>query len=245
MNQKHPNYPNVSLSLNLLRRQAHDHTSAAFRDTCLPNTFADSQRHIKHLTATEISHRVLQDSWRGNPVIPLMTHLMQGLTEFRLGFSCHEDEIDPAEIDVEADIEEHHEKGLLAQWLGLAHEIRVIKIMAYSVDLDRPNARLERSLGRTTWPKLRELGLSHFSTTENELVDLLLRHAKSLRRLSLSFIYLTEGSWESVLMRIGGKLPKLKKVKLRGFFRCGVHSFDLGDPESSDGAAGFRDGIEQ
>lgn len=181
-----------------------------------------AQRTPKCFTATDVSYRIFQESRAGYQTQPIITHLMGNLREFRLGLSIHEDELDPARegegIDIGSDCRRYYSPGLLAQWLSGAPQLRVLKLRMYHnhfVDV-MPEARLKEVVGSTKWPKLREIGLNDILTTEDELLDFLLRHKDSLRRLSLSYIYLQEGSWTSFLERIGGKLPKLKKIKLRG-----------------------------
>ncbi|PPJ52494.1 hypothetical protein CBER1_10711 [Cercospora berteroae] len=176
-----------------------------------------SGRAVKHFTAAHVSHRILSPAWRDEPTDNIIEHLMSGLREFRIELTCRGDVDHHPEAEV--DIQLHHGQGLLAQWLSSGQELRVIKIRKYAPKHQYPAPDLQNAFGIETWPKLRELGLSDFSATEDDLVDLLLRHAKYLRRLSLSDIELLEGSWESTFRRIAGQLTKLKKVRLRGLLR--------------------------
>ncbi|WPB01106.1 uncharacterized protein RHO25_005727 [Cercospora beticola] len=177
-----------------------------------------SGRAIKHFTATNVSHRILSPVWREAPTDSIIKHLMTELREFRIEFTCRDDDEDQ-DPKAEVDIQLHHGQGLLAHWLSSGQDLRVIKICTYAPKRHYPAPDLQNAFGTETWPKLRELGLSDFSTTEDDLVDLLLRHAKSLRRLSLSDIELLDGSWESTFRRVAGQLTKLKKVRLRGLLR--------------------------
>lgn len=176
----------------------------------------------KCFTATDMSYRIFEKKWAGMDTQPIMAHMMAHLREFRLGLSVSEDELDPSiegqDIDIGHECYHYYGSGLLAKWLSLAPQLRVLKLRMYHNHSEEPvpEARLKDVVGSTTWPKLRELGLNDMLTSEDELLDLLLRHKDSLRRLSLSYIYLQQGSWTSFLERIGGKLPKLKKIKLRG-----------------------------
>jgi len=85
-------------------------------------------------------------------------------------------------------------------------------------------------------PHLYDLGLAHCVTDAEYLTELLLRHKDTLRRLPLSDIQLREGEWDSLFQNIGGKLPALRTVKLRGFLEsedwgC-EYSFDIAASES-------------
>lgn len=86
---------------------------------------------------------------------------------------------------------------------------------------------LDNVVGSLTWPKLRDFGLSTLVTTEDDLVDFLLRHQTKLRRLSLSDIVITDGEWTSLFTRIAGKFPRLQKVKLSGEFWQRVPGFRM------------------
>lgn len=182
----------------------------------------DAQHPPKRFTATDVSYRIVRETWSKVDCNLMMAHLMSDLHEFRLGLSIHEDELDPMipgqNIDIGIDCYIRYVPGILAKWLSDAPQLRVLKLRMYHNHFAniRPEAKLKDVVGSTTWPKLRELGINDVLTTQNELLDLLLRHKDSLRRLSLSYIYLEQGTWVDFIQEIGGKLPKLKKVKLRG-----------------------------
>ncbi|KXT07641.1 hypothetical protein AC578_10182 [Pseudocercospora eumusae] len=183
-----------------------------------------AKRQPRRFFLGDVSYRMLRHTWRDAPVDPLVENLMQNLRELRIGFSIYDDEplagVHLHEVTaLRTESNEFYRRGLLAKWLGSAQNLRVLKIRMWHTEFRAPYARMEDALGTTTWPKLRELGLSEFAVAEDYLVDLLLRHKDSLRRLSLSDIHLSSGALDGFVDRVGGKLPKLRKVKLRNHFR--------------------------
>ena len=86
------------------------------------------------------------------------------------------------------------------------------------------------------FPHLYELGLSNCVTTAEYLHGLLIRHKATLRRLSLSHVHFSENSSTSFFRGIGGKLPALRTVKLRGWFEASAYGveyfFDIPASES-------------
>lgn len=207
----------------------------------------DSGRHLRHFTAIDLSPRIFRSTWDGVPTDDLVSHLMTNLREFRIEFTCLDDRLDMGLTSEEAaqDMEDYYNKGLLAQWLSAGKNLRVIKIKLHMSNPPFLYPALEHSIGTRTWHKLRELALQQLSTTEDYLVDILLRHKETLRRLALSEIEIIGGTWESTLSRIGGKLTKLKKMKLRGHIRDDQVEYFFGDHElDQDRVDAFRDSIE-
>jgi hypothetical protein len=125
-----------------------------------------------------------------------------------------------------------------------APELRVLKIRLPDRILDRQQLPSEKtgsdrvweavSEGRinlnhvfrkTTYSHLYELSLANCSVCGATLTDFILRHRQTLRRLSLQNMLLGafqhsyhEQSWPDFFIRIAGRLPKLHKVMIRGFF---------------------------
>jgi hypothetical protein len=95
---------------------------------------------------------------------------------------------------------------------------------------------LEHTLRRTTYPHLYKLSLGNCLVSADYLVDLLMRHRATLRCLALSNIDLTDdpdepgNDWQHLLTKLSRRLPKLRKLKLRGEFsilgRCHMN-FDV------------------
>ncbi|TEY54132.1 hypothetical protein BOTCAL_0242g00020 [Botryotinia calthae] len=69
-------------------------------------------------------------------------------------------------------------------------------------------APLRKVLGDFTWPSLTRLRLDNMSLCEKDLTNFLLRHASSLRHLTLTHIYLFRGSFQGLFqaLRQGLKL---------------------------------------
>lgn len=212
-----------------------------------------AKRHPRRIFIGDVSYRILTPTWRESPVKPLVESLTTNLRELRIGFCLYDydrmaDEPGSLDPTVREESAAYYKRGLLAKWLATATQLRMLKLRMWHKDFADPYAVMADVLGNTTWPKLRELGLSEFSTSENFLVDLLLRHKSSLRRLSLSDIYLSEGAWESVFERLGGKLQKLRKVKIRRNLGAPFgEGFDFGDGDngaSDNPINGERDAFE-
>jgi len=77
---------------------------------------------------------------------------------------------------------------------------------------------------RMTYPHLYELSLANCSVCGPTFIDFILRHKKTLRRLSLqnlmlgAFRHSHNKSWPTLLTYLAGRFPNLHKVTIRGFF---------------------------
>ena len=95
--------------------------------------------------------------------------------------------------------------------------------MAHAKDLKHLELLLPREvtcnqvLGDLTWPKLRSLRVDQFTTTPNELEDLLDRDT-SLHILRLREGTLAKGTWQQWLSQVAGKWKTVKDVRLQGDF---------------------------
>lgn len=191
-----------------------------------------SGTRLRHLTAIDISYTVLQNHGRDFERVRAM---MRYLRELRLGFDCYLERGDSRDHVEYVWLHAHKylaDRGL-KQYLSAAPELRVLKLSLPRFPLPwqwGPTGNFEDCVGDISWTKLREFGITAMDAKEDELVDFLLRHKRTLRRLSLSNLSLTQGSWVSLFERIAGKLPNLKKVRLRGRFdeeRFGGVLFDF------------------
>lgn len=129
--------------------------------------------------------------------------------------------IDSPETTMQSDLGRALKKGLLPILLRKAKGLRDLKLSFYRGwcepgEIAFMGAELKDALRDTHFTHLYELGLAHCTTSEGYLIELLLRHKDTLRRLSLSEIQLRHGTWEHFFQIIGGKLPALRAVKLRG-----------------------------
>lgn len=80
---------------------------------------------------------------------------------------------------------------------------------------------LDRTISNTTWPHLGRVYLSGFVSTEQALVNFVLRHKDTLEFLGLGNAHLTEGTWESAFSLLAGKLPKLRHSNFAGNISSG------------------------
>lgn len=114
------------------------------------------------------------------------------------------------------------EEGPVYGILSEARELRVLKLELPQWDPQGESeyVRLDHALPDTHFPHLYELALSQCAVEGDWLVDFLLRHKETLRRLSMSNMSLpaVRPSWRDVFTRISGQLPRLHKVNLHGGF---------------------------
>lgn len=207
------------------------------------NALIQSGRRPKRLTVDEVTWRIFTPEKLNQCS---MRDVMSTLKEFRLGIGCCDDELPDREEEIVEEASFMIRNGVLKTWLGVASELRVLKLIMPMLAGGPAFLRTRDVIPEKTWPKLRELGLSDFETTEGDLVDLLLRHKESLRRLSLSHLDLVAGEWESAFRRIGGKLPKLRKIKLRGsFLESGAPHLHFGIPGEASQDDPMCDTIEE
>ncbi|KAK5138109.1 hypothetical protein LTR08_004804 [Meristemomyces frigidus] len=120
-----------------------------------------------------------------------------------------------AVLDVARDI---IEDGHLHSILSSAVELRDLRLHFPFDQNIMTQTSLVSVFRDTTWKKLRKLQLSQVFANSANVVDFLLRHKATLRELSLYEMELLEGTWESTFMEIAGKLPRLRRIRLRGSF---------------------------
>jgi hypothetical protein len=83
---------------------------------------------------------------------------------------------------------------------------------------------LANVVGRLHFPQLRAFSLARVQTTLQGLGSFLLHHKDSLAEVRLCDLYLPpnagpdEQDWQDFFVRVGGQLPRLGKVSLRGGF---------------------------
>ena len=199
---------------------------------------------LKNFTACDVSYHLFRQS---ADAIAKLRVTLQPLHELRLGMQAWSKKVEDEETTVLEAVESFQD-GIFHDMIADARELRVLKLGFPSGRQFEARTDLNQVIGSTTWPKLRELGLSRIHTTEDELVDLIFRHKDTLRRLSLSYVDFSDGCARSLLKRIGGKLPKLRKAKLRGVFSASVGAtvdFQLHDPRCRcKDVAQLRDAID-
>jgi hypothetical protein len=211
---------------------------------------------LDSLTLAGISHAIfLTRTERGKSLSRALRVLIRPLRRLRLyiqawapaegklGVSDESSDSDAEVIEsVRTDTSSIFEEGNFRKILNVAKELRVLKLefpRRFSFDYGPSYARLDLTLPGLFFPHLYELELSQCCTDGNFLADLLLRH-KTLRRLTLGDMQYTgiESQWKTVLTKIGGQLPNLRKVQIRGTLYTWERMplFD-GRPESPDRGA--------
>ena len=97
---------------------------------------------------------------------------------------------------------------LSALWdlLNAADSLEDLRLCGHT---DSANLNLFEALGLKRWEKLRNLELRYIDATYDELVDVLLRHERSLRRVKLDFVNLLNGSWPQLDNHIASEMRDL------------------------------------
>ena len=139
----------------------------------------------------------------------------------------------------------NHLRELLAE----AHELRVLNLQPALNDVHVRSfggARLEDAVGDAIYSHLYELSISMCEVETKYLVDLILRHKATLRRLSLCSLHLTtkdQSDWQTIFTMLSAQLPRLHVVKLAGDFLINrLVDFSLdSDPRTTHS---YRDALE-
>lgn len=185
---------------------------------------------IKTFEAKWIDWRFLSN----HHILPIMTDVFKNLTSLHLGISVAGDGAwqlnDTFEED--ADYDDFYEfatvlgrKGLsvfLASLMALESLKIQIKPQSQPRALwtmeDGPPMMRHVIPSEQTWPKLRELTLSFMHFTEDEFLDLLLRHRPLLKKLDLRDIMIFK-SWHEFLPKLSAM--RLEEVTVNGSL-CGT-----------------------
>jgi hypothetical protein len=190
--------------------------------------------HVSPLLFDRV-HHIGEDGWGA------IRALVQPLRRLRLYLHVqnperqdHEDEVDDRIARIQWLYKEARElfaAGPAHDILSSARELRVLSLHLpkwHSGEISDAECpyylKLGHALRYTTYPHLYELSLGSCGVSADYLLDLLLRHRTTLRRLALSNIDLTDGrnipgnDWQHLLTRLSRKLLKLRELKLRGQF---------------------------
>jgi hypothetical protein len=116
----------------------------------------------------------------------------------------------------------------MAHLRELLAEARDLRVLTLQLGLDDATfrriggARLENAIGDTVYPHLYELSVSMCEITAEYLVDLVLRHKATLRRLYLGDLHLTtdkgQVNWRTIFTMLSAQHPNLRVVRLSGGF---------------------------
>jgi len=134
----------------------------------------------------------------------------------------------------------------------LLAEARDLRVLSLELPLNHVRltvcggARLKHAIGDTIYPHLYELSISMCEIQAGHLVDLILRHKATLRRLYLGHLDLTakgRTNWRTIFTKLSNKLPNLRGVRLTGDFlrnRCSDSSLHA-DPVMT---RSYRDSLQ-
>ena len=115
------------------------------------------------------------------------------------------------DAEVEDDVNFHTQIPWCAAFLKASGRMRdfvtatpVLQSLDISFDSNNPYApaSLEDFVGDFTWDSLKSASVSTVSTNEEELMRFFARHAKTLKKVGLDNVHLSEGSWPRVLQRM-------------------------------------------
>ena len=172
------------------------------------------RRPLRDLTLSEISPRAFYPVPRADSI---KQHLMESLHRFRLsvGTFIVKDDGEEAErvLDETAGVVQARN---LHAYIRAATGLQELKLHFATGEHLEPRVPFDAIFEETTWSKLRKLQLSHVTAGDRKLVEMLFRHKDTLEILDLNYMELYDGSWESVFKEIAGKLPCLRRVRLRG-----------------------------
>ena len=147
--------------------------------------------------------------------------------------------------DPQYDVRMAHLRELLAE----ARDLRVLSLQLALNNVRTTfsgGARLKDAIGDTVYPHLYELSTSVCNVEAEYLVDLILRHKATLRRLYLSNLQLTakgQTYWRTVFTMLSAQLPNLRVVRLTGGFlrnRCSDDAL----PGDSSMTRSYTDSLE-
>jgi hypothetical protein len=161
------------------------------------------------------------------------------------------DEDDPPYTDedryADREADEVFEMGSITEMLAEVANLRVLRLrLWHRIAFCKVTANIENALGDIHFTHLHYLAISNCTAEPRYLVKAILRHKTTLRRLSLSNIFLLGTSpgdgWISVLSTIVGQLPNLQKFSLSGYLKSmGSQDFDLQCPETRPQRADVED----
>ena len=155
-----------------------------------------TSQKLKRLTASDIGYELMRVPPHRREIIK---QALSGLRTFRLAIANPGEETAFVE-DFEDELEEVREdaseafgSGTLKELITAMPKLQVLKMLFPDAEI----VQLKDVVGTYTWERLREFGISNVIATEHSLARFLLRHAGTLRRLSLSYVHLERGNWRS------------------------------------------------
>jgi hypothetical protein len=194
---------------------------------------------LDSLTLWYVSYRIAADSRPKGP--RGLLSFFGSLTRLKMSFELSAAHTQPDGMDYLSDSLSyfHSSKTFQRDVLNAATNVRILKLQMPTHEFQhlgvvRPFLGLEHVIGSLTFPHLLELALSNFIASEDCMVKLLIRHANTLRRLSLTDFAMGSGDWQQTFIRIAGKMRNLYEIKLRGTFQFSImhadgFSFDFTD----------------
>lgn len=157
-----------------------------------------------HYTSSRVSPSV-EFPWKLDPtdVASVFSNLRQLYLVFEPQFAPHDNLLGDQE-DV-------------GKVLQSAKLLRVLRLYIMDPFYSSNFVFLRNICGDDHWPFLEVLELSSVRVAENDLVDLMKRHSRTLKTLKLGSMYLFEGQWASAFQRMRTVL-RLNEVGFHGVF---------------------------
>ena len=106
-------------------------------------------------------------------------------------------------------------KDQVPAFLSVAQKLRDLNVILTGRN-EQGRLPLRSIMGNNHWPYLRKLRLDWFTTGEQDLVCFLLMHRATLEHVHLADFGVTDGCLSQVFRQLGGQLPVLRRVLLRG-----------------------------
>lgn len=248
-------------------KDRHCWTSGVHQVLSVAKAAQNAGTRLDSLTLASVSPKLFdrhgdvgEEEWRALKRLVQPLRRLRMFTQMTTPNPTQDDEVDKLHLGItqmQFDCEQNFADGYLHEILSSATELRVLKLgmpqwrpmPPWNDGNDDPlYSRLDWALGEIVYPHLYELSISDCEVDEEYLVDLILRHKATLRRLSLSNISLLDfgASWVEIFTRLSCQLPQLRCLKLRGaFYLNGDNEIELEEAGcESPRIAPYREALE-
>ena len=234
----------------------------------LVRAMESSEVKLDSLTIAGISHTIFDRSTdRGELMSHALRVLVRPLRRLRLliqAWSPEDGDLSEKSSDSESELDVEKalnsvpvvrlqsfnlfEKGPVREVLSEARELRALKLEPPEWDPhgEPEYIRLDYTLRDVQFPHLYELSLSRCAFDGDWLVDFLLQHKATLKRLSMSHMTLAEvrPSWRDIFTRLSCQLPYLYKAKVYGEFHRQYRPPILFDHKHSGQSMAYNQAME-
>ena len=209
----------------------------------------DANHKIEVLSVIDISHYFFTQGDATSRMIGNTLSNLQRLT-LSIGSRYFDEDEDEAE-EKRAQAQDALEAQAFTKILRSCVDLRELEILLpFNFDDEEEAAQLglRQIFGSLVLPELSPLRLQHLAGTEDETVNLILRHRTTLQAFSIDEANLTEGSWTSTFDRVAGRCPLLQDVSLHGAFHSefanGVEYY-LDSDENDFAPSGWEESLEE